>query len=43
MTDAHQIVLLSGSGLGPWVGERVTPILNARGDLRSEGWDSFGA
>lgn len=30
MTNARTIVLLGGSGLGPWVWERVTPILNAR-------------
>jgi pimeloyl-ACP methyl ester carboxylesterase len=31
MTDAHTIVLLGGSGLGPWAWERVTPILNGHG------------
>ncbi len=31
MTNAHTIVLLGGSGLGPWAWQRVTPILNAGG------------
>jgi pimeloyl-ACP methyl ester carboxylesterase len=29
MTNAHTVVLLGGSGLGPWAWQRVTPILNA--------------
>lgn len=46
MTNAHAIVLLGGSGLGPWAWERVTPILNARGfctltpELRATGDDT---
>jgi pimeloyl-ACP methyl ester carboxylesterase len=49
MTDAHTIVLLGGSGLGPWAWQRVTPILNARGfrthtpQLRATGEDTTPA
>ncbi len=35
MTNTHTIVLLGGSGLGPWAWGGVTPILNARGLVRS--------
>ena len=31
MTNPPTVVLLGGSGLGPWAWERVTPILNAHG------------
>ena len=31
MTNPPTVVLLGGSGLGPWAWERVTPILNAGG------------
>lgn len=31
MTNSSTIVLLGGSGLGPWAWDRVAPILNARG------------
>lgn len=31
MTNSPSIVLLGGSGLGPWAWERVTPILRASG------------
>jgi pimeloyl-ACP methyl ester carboxylesterase len=49
MTNAHTIVLLGGSGLGPWAWGRVTPILNARGfrpltpELRATGDDTTPA
>lgn len=49
MTDAHTIVLLGGSGLGPWAWQRVTAILNARGfrtrtpQLRATGEDTTPA
>lgn len=33
MANTHTIVLLGGSGLGPWAWERVTPILNTDGFL----------
>lgn len=31
MTSSTTVVLLGGSGLGPWAWERVTPLLEARG------------
>lgn len=31
MTNPPTIILLGGSGLGPWAWERVAPLLNARG------------
>lgn len=49
MTSPTTIVLLGGSGLGPWTWERVTPILDARGlrvltpQLRATGDDATPA
>lgn len=49
MTKSHTIVLLGGSGLGPWAWQRVTPILNASGlftltpQLRATGDDATPA
>lgn len=49
MTSSTTLVLLGGSGLGPWAWERVTPFLEARGfdvvlpQLRSTGDDPTSA
>ncbi|MER7004882.1 alpha/beta fold hydrolase [Dactylosporangium sp. NPDC000555] len=49
MTDTHTIVLLGGSGLGPWAWQRVIPVLDARGfrtlapQLRATGEDATPA
>ncbi len=49
MTTTPTIVLLGGSGLGPWAWERVTPLLNDRGlrtmtpQLRGTGDDPTSA
>lgn len=49
MTSSTTVVLLGGSGLGPWAWERVTPLLEARGfdvvlpQLRSTGDDTTPA